>query len=144
MISWNEMEQLGRDAAKLARRGASVSIVLSVVCSLPLSSSLSKRHVSDYLWIDFAAFAVPILIALYFKKHVGLLRYLYLCCRPGLGRGYPVRYLIRCNVVLITAAPSLLLPARPATDVKRDRPSRLLPDSECTAWPMARPRVVFH
>jgi hypothetical protein len=51
MISWNEMEQLGRDAAKVAHQGAGVSIG----------------------WIDFAAFAVPILIALYFKKHVSLL-----------------------------------------------------------------------
>jgi len=38
---------------------------------------LSKRHVTDYLWIDFAAFAVPILIALYFKKHVGWSIYTY-------------------------------------------------------------------
>jgi hypothetical protein len=73
MISWNEMEQLGRDAAKLAHRSARVSIVLSVVCSLAAVVILSKRHVTDYLWIDFAAFAVPIPIALYFKKQIGLL-----------------------------------------------------------------------
>jgi len=50
-----------------------VSIVLSVVCSLAAVVILSKRHVPDYLWFDFAAVAVPIPIGLYFKKQIGLL-----------------------------------------------------------------------
>jgi|GraSoiStandDraft_16_1057320.scaffolds.fasta_scaffold204193_3 hypothetical protein len=54
-------------------RGAGVSIVLSVVCSLAAVVILSKRHVPDYLWFDFAAVAVPIPIGLYFKKQIGLL-----------------------------------------------------------------------
>jgi hypothetical protein len=94
MISWNEMKQLGRDAPKLARRGAGVSIVLSVVCSLAAVVILSKRHVTDYLWFGFA---VPIPIALYFKKQIGLLGIYTYVAVLGLGRGYPVRYLIRCN-----------------------------------------------
>jgi len=79
-----------------------VSIELSVVCSLAAVVILSKRHVTDYLWFDFAAFAVPIPIALYFKKQIGLLGIYTYVAVPGLGlgSGYPVRYLIRCNVSL--------------------------------------------
>jgi len=85
MTSWNEMEQLGRNAAQARSPGRGCVDCIIGVVFITAVVILSKRHVTDYLWIDFAAFAVPILIVFCFKKDVALLRYLYLCCRHALG-----------------------------------------------------------
>jgi len=73
MISWNEVERLKRDAAARGRYSIHVAIALSVICSLAAVAIISKKNLTDYFWVDLAAFAVPIPIALYFKNRIVLL-----------------------------------------------------------------------
>lgn len=47
------------------------AVVLSLVFSLAVVAIISKNHAVDSLWIDLAAFAVPIPIALYFENRIG-------------------------------------------------------------------------
>jgi hypothetical protein len=42
------------------------------MCSLAAVAIISKKHLTNYPWADLAAFAVPIAIALYFRKRVVL------------------------------------------------------------------------
>jgi hypothetical protein len=67
MISWNEVERVKRDAAASGRYSTHVAIALSLTCSLAAVAIISKNNLTNYLWADLAAFAVPIPIALYFK-----------------------------------------------------------------------------
>ena len=73
MISWNQVERLKRDAAASGRYSFHVAIALSLICSLSGVAIISKRNLTDYFWVDFAAFAVPIPIALYFQNRIVLL-----------------------------------------------------------------------
>ena len=72
MISWNEV-RLKREATELGRYSIHISVVLSLVCSLAAVAIISKNHLTNYLWVDVAAFAVPIPIALYFKNRIALM-----------------------------------------------------------------------
>jgi hypothetical protein len=69
----SEVERLIRDAAASGRYGIYVAIALSLICSLAAVAIISKRNLTNYLWVDLAAFAVPIPIALYFKNRIVLL-----------------------------------------------------------------------
>jgi hypothetical protein len=73
MISWNEVERLKRDAAARGRYSIHVAIALSVTFSLAAVAIISRTNLTNYLWADLAAFAVPIPIALYFKNRIVLL-----------------------------------------------------------------------
>jgi hypothetical protein len=57
-------------AAELGRDSIHVSVVLSLIYSLAALSIISKKHLSNGLWIDMAAFAIPIPIALYFRNRI--------------------------------------------------------------------------
>jgi hypothetical protein len=72
MISWNKAERLKREAAELGRYSIHLSVVLSLVFSLAAVAIISKRHFTNYLWVDVAVFAFPIPIALYFKNRIAL------------------------------------------------------------------------
>jgi hypothetical protein len=69
--------------------------VLSLVFSLALVAIISKNHVINSLWIDVAAFAVPIPIALYFEEADPTIWRFHLRCnyRFAVGCGGAVRYL---------------------------------------------------
>ena len=73
MISWNEVERLKRETAELGRYSIHIAVVLSLVFSLAAVAIISKKHFTNYLWVDVAVFVVPIPIALYFKKRIALL-----------------------------------------------------------------------
>jgi len=73
MISWNELERLEEEAAELSSYSIHMAVVLSLVFSLTAVVITSKTHLTNYLWVDAAAFAVPIPIALYFRKRLVLL-----------------------------------------------------------------------
>jgi hypothetical protein len=72
MISWDKVEQLKQEAAELGRYSIHMSVVLSLIFSLAVVVIISKEHLTN-LWVDVAAFAVPIPIALYFKNRIVLL-----------------------------------------------------------------------
>jgi len=73
MISWNEAERLKEEAAELGSCGSHMAVVLSLVFSLTAVAVISKTQATNYLWAIVAAFALPIPIALYFKKRIVLL-----------------------------------------------------------------------
>ena len=66
MISWNEVERLKRETNELGRYSIHVSVVLSLVFSLAAPAIISKKDLTNYLWLEVAALAVPMPIALYF------------------------------------------------------------------------------
>jgi hypothetical protein len=45
-------------------------VVLSLVVSLAAVAIVSKQHLANYLWVEVAAFAIPIPIALYFENRI--------------------------------------------------------------------------
>lgn len=69
----NEVERLRREAAELGRYSIHVAVALSLMFSLTAVAIISKTPVTNYFWANVAAFAVPIPIALYFKKRIVLL-----------------------------------------------------------------------
>jgi hypothetical protein len=69
----NELEQLEQEASEFGRYSLHMAIALSVVFSLAVVAIISKRNLTNYLWADVAAFAVPVPVALYFKKRIVLL-----------------------------------------------------------------------
>jgi hypothetical protein len=73
MISWDEVERLEREATELRRYGNHTSIVLSLIFSLTAVVIISKKHLTNYVWLDVAAFAVPIPVAFYFRNWIVLL-----------------------------------------------------------------------
>jgi len=73
MISWNEVERFKRETAELGRYSIHIAVVLSLVFSLAAVAIISKKHFTNYLWVDVAVFVVPIPIALYFKNRIALL-----------------------------------------------------------------------
>ena len=73
MFSYNEVASVKRDAADLARYSVHLAIVLSLVFSLTALAILSKKHLTNYLWADVAAFVVPLPVALYFRSRIVLL-----------------------------------------------------------------------
>lgn len=73
MISWNEVNRLKQEAAARGRYSIHLAIALSLICSLAAIAIISKKNLTNYLWADLAAFAVPIPIALYFKNRIVLL-----------------------------------------------------------------------
>jgi hypothetical protein len=73
IISWKEVQRLKLQAAELGRYSIHMAVALSIMCSLAAVAIISKKHLTNYLWADFAAFAVPIPIALYFRKRIVLL-----------------------------------------------------------------------
>ena len=72
MISWDELERLKREAAELGRYSIHVTVALSLICSLAAVAIISKKYVTNVPWMVVAAFAVPIPIALYFRKGIVL------------------------------------------------------------------------
>jgi hypothetical protein len=70
MTSCDEVEELKREAAELGRYSAHMSMVLSLIFSLAAVVIISKKHLTNFIWVDAAAFAVPIPIALYFKSRI--------------------------------------------------------------------------
>ena len=78
MLSWKETERLKTETADLRRYSVHVAIVLSLVFSLTAVAILSKTRLTNYLWANLAAFAVPLPIALYFRNRIvdlGVLSY---------------------------------------------------------------------
>jgi hypothetical protein len=73
MISWEQVERLKQEAAELGSYSIHMAIVLSLTFSLAAVVIISRTHLTNNLWADAAAFAVPIPIALYFKKRIVLL-----------------------------------------------------------------------
>jgi hypothetical protein len=73
MSSANEVQPVKRDTADLAPYSVRLAIVLSLVFSLMAIAILSKKHLTNYLWADVAAFAVPLPVALYFRSRIVLL-----------------------------------------------------------------------
>jgi hypothetical protein len=68
-----ELERLKKDAADFGRYSIHLSIVLSLVLSLAAAAIISKSHLTDSLSISLLVFAVPIPIALYFRKRIILI-----------------------------------------------------------------------
>jgi hypothetical protein len=62
MITWDEV-----GAQKV---GSCFPVVLSLIFSLAIVAVISKNHLMNSLWIDMAAFAVPVPIALYFENRI--------------------------------------------------------------------------
>jgi len=54
------------------------------------------------------------------------------------------QYGLTANSKSVTTTPAFLLPDRPAPYAKKCARPPSLPGNECTSWPMARPRSVFH
>ncbi len=73
MITANQMEQLKLEAADLSRFSNHMSVVLSVILSLTAVAIISKQQLTNYLWVNVAAFAIPLPIALYFRMSIGRL-----------------------------------------------------------------------
>ena len=69
MISRDEVERLNVEAAQLGRYSIHMSVVLSVIFALATVAIISKKHLTNN-WVDMAAFAIPIPIALYFKNRI--------------------------------------------------------------------------
>jgi hypothetical protein len=69
MMNWELLERQ-QDSAGLDLYSGHFVAVLSLVFSLALVAIVSKNHVINSLWIDVAAFAVPIPIVLYFEKRI--------------------------------------------------------------------------
>ena len=69
MMNWEPLERQ-QDSAGLGLNSGHFVAVLSLVVSLALVAIISKNHVINSLWIDVAAFAVPIPIVLYFEKRI--------------------------------------------------------------------------
>jgi hypothetical protein len=69
MINWEPLERQ-QDSAELGLNSGHFVAVLSLVVSLALVAITSKNHFINSLWIDVAAFALPIPIALYFEKRI--------------------------------------------------------------------------
>ena len=67
------MERQKLEIAELGRYSSHLSIVLSLVSSLAAVAITSRKHLANYLWVEVAAFGIPILIALYFKNRIALL-----------------------------------------------------------------------
>ena len=72
MVSWDEMERVKQQAPGSASYGVYRSVVFSLILSLAVFVIISKKHLMGNLWVDVAAFAVPLLIALYFKSRIVL------------------------------------------------------------------------
>jgi hypothetical protein len=70
MINWEPLGRQQRNSAGLRLYSSHFVAVLSLIFSLTLVAIISKNHVINSLWIDVAAFAVPIPIALYFEKRI--------------------------------------------------------------------------
>ena len=70
MINWEPLERQERASAGLGLYSGHFVAVLSLIFSLALVAIISKHHVINSLWIDVAAFAVPIPIVLYFEKRI--------------------------------------------------------------------------
>jgi hypothetical protein len=73
MLSWDELERLKRDAADLGRYSIHIAVVLSLVFSLMAVAILSKKHLTNYVWAEVAAFVVPMPVALYFRNRIVML-----------------------------------------------------------------------
>jgi len=72
MITWDEVER--RRDAELGAYGGYLAVVLSLVLSLAAVAIISKKHFVNSLWVDVAALAVSIPIALYFENRIVRLR----------------------------------------------------------------------
>ena len=70
MIYRNEL--LKEEAAELGRYSIHLAIVLALMFSLAVVVIISKRTFTNLLWAEAAAFAIPMPIALYFKRRIVL------------------------------------------------------------------------
>ena len=70
MISMEKIGPLKREAAELGRYSIHIAVALSLVCSLAAVAIISKKNLTNYLWADLAAFAIPLPIALYFRNQI--------------------------------------------------------------------------
>ncbi len=73
MLSSTGLDRSKRNAAGVGRYSVHMSLILSVVVSLAAIAILSKRHLTDYLWVHVAAFVIPMPIALYFRNRIVLI-----------------------------------------------------------------------
>ena len=73
MISWNEVERLKREATELGRYSIHVCLVLSLVFSLAAVAIISKKDLTNYLWLDVAALGRSDAHRFVFQKPVALL-----------------------------------------------------------------------
>ena len=67
MTMWGERQN--RETAELGPHGGH-AVVLSLVVSLAAVAIISKAHLVGALWVDVAAFVVPMPIALYFENRI--------------------------------------------------------------------------
>ena len=72
MIYANEAEQPKLEAADLSRYSSNMSVVLAVILSLT-AVAITSKQLTNHFWLDVAAFAIPIPVALYFKRSIGRL-----------------------------------------------------------------------
>ncbi len=73
MLSSTGLDRSKRNAAGVGRYSVHMSLILSVVVSLAAIAILSKRPLTDYLWVHVAAFVIPMPIALYFRNRIVLI-----------------------------------------------------------------------
>jgi hypothetical protein len=69
MTTCDEVERRSRETAEFGPH-AGQAVVLSLVVSLAAVAIISKTHLVSSLWVDVAAFVVPIPIALYFENRI--------------------------------------------------------------------------
>ena len=65
-----EVQRQKREATELGRYSIRIAVALSLIWSLVVVTIISKKQLTNYLWADLAAFAVPIPIALYFRHQI--------------------------------------------------------------------------
>ena len=59
-----------RNPAELGPSSSHFAVVLSLVWSLAILAVISKNHLAHYVWLDAAAFVLPIPIVLYFEDRI--------------------------------------------------------------------------
>ena len=70
MASWIELERIKRHAAEYDSYCVHIAIVISLVFSLTAVVIMSRGHRIHQLWAGTLAFAVPLPVALYFRKQI--------------------------------------------------------------------------
>ena len=73
MISSIELERAKEKMAEHGRYTIHVALALSLICSLAVIAIISKKHFTNNLWLDVAAFIVPMPIAVYFRRRIAII-----------------------------------------------------------------------
>ncbi len=66
----SELKRLTKETVDFGNYSTHMSVVLSLVLSLAAVAIISKKQLTNSLWVDAAAFAVPLPIALYLRGRI--------------------------------------------------------------------------